>query len=44
MLPLLLAVSPAQQATQNFFENDLKPCSSSGMAMTGFTRDGYCTE
>ena len=29
---------------KNVKGGDLQLCSSSGMAMTGFTRDGYCTE
>ena len=28
----------------NFFENELQPCSSMGTALTGQTRDGFCTE
>ena len=28
----------------NFYENELMPCSSNGMAMTGATSDGYCTQ
>ena len=29
-------------AFQNIYGTDLKPCSSTGMALTGYTRNGYC--
>ena len=34
----------ADSSKQNVNGGELKHCSSSGMALTGFTRDGYCTE
>ena len=31
-------------AYKNVYGNDLKSCSSSGMALTGYTRTGYCVD
>ena len=34
----------ARADKENVLGQPLQTCSSTGMAMTGFTRDGYCTE
>uniref|UniRef100_A0A7S2EKG7 Uncharacterized protein n=1 Tax=Trieres chinensis TaxID=1514140 RepID=A0A7S2EKG7_TRICV len=44
---LLLATSVSVSVTdaiyQNVYGRDLEPCSSDGMALTGYTRSSYCT-
>lgn len=41
---LLLVVVSSANAYQNVFGGELKSCSSDGMALTGYTRNGYCVD
>eukprot|EP00964_Phaeocystis_antarctica_P151122 scaffold118695_cov63-Phaeocystis_antarctica.AAC.2 len=44
MLQFALAGVLGSTDKKNVYGDELVTCSTSGMAMTGFTRDGYCTE
>ena len=44
MLPYALAAVLGSTDKKNVYGDELVTCSTDGMAMTGFTRDGFCTE
>jgi len=44
MLQFALAGVLGSTDKKNVYGDELVTCSTSGMAMTGFTRDGYCTD
>lgn len=43
-LLFLLRNSRSAAAYQNVYGEELQPCSSDGMALTGYTRNGYCVD
>lgn len=40
ILPALVAAQ--EQEAKNVYGQPLQPCSSDGMALSGYTRSGYC--
>ena len=44
VVPVIAASSSSSSSYRNVYGNPLQACSSSGMALTGYTRTGYCVD
>jgi uncharacterized protein (DUF2237 family) len=44
LLLFTLLILSTSNAYQNVYGNELQPCSTEGMALTGYTRNGYCID
>ena len=44
LLPVVKIPSALSSSYRNVYGSSLEPCSSDGMALTGYTRTGYCID